>query len=101
MDCQALLWGIFPTQGLNPGVQHCRKTLYHLNHQGSPFYGKMQKLEVIKILPKVSKGLLVKSTKCLILSFILKPFQGALLGSSAAGYTLAFAELGCEQCCLS
>ena len=26
--------GIFPTQGLNPGFQHCRQILYHLSHQG-------------------------------------------------------------------
>ena len=24
------------TQGLNPGLLHCRQTLYHLHHQGSP-----------------------------------------------------------------
>ena len=24
------------TQGLNPGLLHCRQILYHLNHQGSP-----------------------------------------------------------------
>ena len=28
--------GIFLTQGLNPGFQHCRQILYHLSHQGSP-----------------------------------------------------------------
>ena len=28
--------GIFPTQGLNPGLRHCRQILYHLSHQGSP-----------------------------------------------------------------
>ena len=28
-----LLQGIFPTQGLNPGVLHCRQILYHLSHQ--------------------------------------------------------------------
>ena len=27
---------IFPTQGLNPGLQHCRQILYHLSHQGNP-----------------------------------------------------------------
>ena len=32
-----LLQGIFPTQGLNPGLPYCRQTLYHLSHQGSPF----------------------------------------------------------------
>ena len=28
--CHALLQGIFPTQGLNPGFLHCRQILYHL-----------------------------------------------------------------------
>ena len=32
----ALFRGIFPTQGLNPGLLHCRQILYHLSHQGSP-----------------------------------------------------------------
>ena len=31
-----LLQGIFLTQGLNPGLPHCRQTLYHLSYQGSP-----------------------------------------------------------------
>ena len=30
-----LLQGIFPTQGSNPSLQHCRQTLYHLSHQGT------------------------------------------------------------------
>ena len=30
--------GIFPTQGLNPGLLHCRQNLYCLSNQGSPFY---------------------------------------------------------------
>ena len=34
--CLALLQGIFPTHGWNPGLPHCRQILYHLNHQGSP-----------------------------------------------------------------
>ena len=28
---------IFPTQGSNPGLPHCRQILYHLSHLGSPF----------------------------------------------------------------
>ena len=31
-----LLQGIFPTQGSNPGLPHCRRILYQLNHKGSP-----------------------------------------------------------------
>ena len=36
MGCHFLLRGIFPTQGLNPGLLHCRQTLYYLSYQGSP-----------------------------------------------------------------
>ena len=32
----SLLQGIFPTQGLNPGLLHCRQILYRLSHKGSP-----------------------------------------------------------------
>ena len=32
----SLLQGIFPTQGLNPDLPHCRQIVYHLSHQGSP-----------------------------------------------------------------
>ena len=30
-----LYQGIFPTQGSNPGLPHCRQTLYRLSHQGT------------------------------------------------------------------
>ena len=36
VGCHSLLQRVFPTQGLNPGLLHCRQILYHLNHQGSP-----------------------------------------------------------------
>ena len=29
MGCHSLLQGIFPTQGLNLGLLHCRQILYH------------------------------------------------------------------------
>ena len=35
VGCHFLLQRIFPTQGSNPGLPHCRQTLYHLSHQGS------------------------------------------------------------------
>ena len=28
--------GIFPTQGCNPGLPHCRQLVHRLSHQGSP-----------------------------------------------------------------
>ena len=36
MGSRSLLQGIFPTQGSNPGLPHCRWILYQLSHQGSP-----------------------------------------------------------------
>ena len=35
VGCHALLQGIFPTQGPNPGLPHCRQVLHYLSHQGS------------------------------------------------------------------
>ena len=36
VDCHVLLQGIYPTDGLNPGLPHCRWILYQLSYQGSP-----------------------------------------------------------------
>ena len=35
VGCHALFQGIFPIQGSNPGLPHCRRILYCLSHQGS------------------------------------------------------------------
>ena len=32
----SLLQGIFPTQGLSPGLPHCRWIIYQLSHKGNP-----------------------------------------------------------------
>ena len=36
VSCHALLQGLVPNQGWNPGLLHCRQILYSLSHQGSP-----------------------------------------------------------------
>ena len=36
VSCHFLLQGIFPAQGSNLSLPHCRQTLYRLSHQGSP-----------------------------------------------------------------
>ena len=36
LGSHSLLEGIFQTQGLNPGLLHCRQIIYHLIYQGSP-----------------------------------------------------------------
>ena len=40
VGCHCLLQGIFLTQGLNPGLLHCRQMLYRLSHQGSQATGE-------------------------------------------------------------
>ena len=37
----SLLQGIFPTQGSNPGLQHCRQMLYQLSYKGSTISDKI------------------------------------------------------------
>ena len=36
VDSLFLRQGIFPTQGSNPGLLHCRQILYQLSHKGKP-----------------------------------------------------------------
>ena len=36
----SVLKGIFPIQGSNPGLLHCRQILYCLSHQRSPYVWK-------------------------------------------------------------
>ena len=36
VGCRALLQGIFPAQGSNPSLLHCRRILYRRSHQGGP-----------------------------------------------------------------
>ena len=50
MGCYFLLQRIFPTWGSNPGLPHCRQTLYYLSYQGSPF----MKLHTCKIIFELS-----------------------------------------------
>ena len=37
VGCHFLLQGIFPGQGSNPALLHCRQTFYHLSHKGSRY----------------------------------------------------------------
>ena len=46
----SLLQEIFPTQGLNPGVLHCKEILYHLNYQESPIqFSSVQSLSRVQL----------------------------------------------------
>ena len=55
----SLLQGIFPTQGSNLGLLHCRRILYQLSHQGSPIsnivHPFLLNLVCLRFLPFVTK----------------------------------------------
>ena len=59
----SLLQGIFPTQGSNPGLPHCRWIFYQLSHKGSPCVymasnknGKMNKEKCLYYISKTKGG---------------------------------------------
>ena len=55
--CHFLLQGIFPTQGSNLGLPHCRQTLYPLSHQEIASDKKLSK----SFSPPPSPSLLIPS----------------------------------------
>ena len=52
----SFLQGIFPTQGLNPGLLLCRQILYHLSYQGSPKLGHNSTVLIYQDLRSYKKG---------------------------------------------
>ena len=55
----SLLWEIFPTQGLNLSLLHCRWILYQLNHQGRPGEDlSFLNLKILGLLPQHSPSAL-------------------------------------------
>ena len=51
-----LLQGIFPTQGLNSDLPHCRQILYCLSHQESPWL--MYRCLIVDFLGRIGQSLL-------------------------------------------
>ena len=52
----SLLQGIFPTQGSNPGLLHCRQILYQLSHQESPEIQQRQPEPLCRSLAQLALG---------------------------------------------
>ena len=59
VDCHFLFQGIFLTQGSNPGLPHCRQTLYLLRHQGSlvgrsqvPLKSMIRQIRLVILIPQ-------------------------------------------------
>ena len=58
-----LLQGIFPTQGSNPGLPHCRRILYQLSHKGSPRWVRKGIDSIERPTVGVSRGFFVLFSK--------------------------------------
>ena len=57
VGCHFLLQGIFPTQGINQGLLHCRQTAYHLSHHPKALFNiKQVGWELLHILAKVYRS---------------------------------------------
>ena len=53
----SLFQGIFPTQGSNPGLLHCRLILYHLSLDESPLWRLSDINSMVSILISLSRSL--------------------------------------------
>ena len=49
VGCHFFLQRIFPTQGSNPDLPHCRQMLYHLSHQGSLISERVKSLSCLRL----------------------------------------------------
>ena len=59
--------GIFPTQGLNPGLLHWRQLLYQLSHKGSPNIHNTEMIKCRKLMGiKVKRMALEKGRSALV-----------------------------------
>ena len=112
VGCHVFLQGIFPTQGSNPGLLHCRRIPYPLSYQGSPNWGSTCFLSWILIqmalccsvihwlnlwlpvAPTASRTHLPDPWRHLMISF-KSPFTMRPVAQIAAGTTLPLhVELG-------
>ena len=79
VDCHALLQGIFPTQGSNPGLPRCRQVVYHLSHQGSPIpFIVIVKYWLCPLFCTICTCSLLQSTLCLLTHYPYLPLPTSL-----------------------
>ena len=50
----SLLQGVFPTQGSNPGLLHCRRILYQLSYERSPFSDQSAPYKIYSFIPLIT-----------------------------------------------
>ena len=57
----ALLQGIFQPRDRTLGLLHCREILYHLSHQGSPWFYLYEVSKVVKLIEAESRMVVTRS----------------------------------------
>ena len=57
----SVLQGIFPTQGSNSGLPHCRRILYQLSYKGSPVNGRQTAVSFMPDIDGTGSGFLLHS----------------------------------------
>ena len=84
----SLIQGIFPTQGLNPGLLHFRQMLYHLRHQ--PVNSYIITVEVIHFGPYYCylKFLILSCYLCIWLCWVFITAQAFSPVVKSEGYSL-------------
>ena len=103
VGCHFLLQEIFPT-GSNPGLPHCRQTLYRLSHQGSPeLSASVLKLQnsynPIPISKPFYNGTL--SPLALEAESIFPPFRFSLGSETCIVWHRAYCCCYCCCCCVT
>ena len=88
MGSHSLLQWIFPSQGLNPGLVHCRQILYHLSHQGSPKPTNKGNATVFKHRP---------FPECMLLQAVCYQGMGFDLRKKPSAYPVAQIFIGALQ----
>ena len=59
----SLLQGIFPTQGSNLGLLHCRRILYQLSHKGSPISSLLNAYFALSTRLNIGSGVVLNSLR--------------------------------------
>ena len=101
----SLLQGIFPTQGSNPGLLHCRWILYQLSHKGSPRIqntgvGSLSLLQGILPTQGSNRGLLHCRWILYQLSYWGSPIIISLIQSYLTGINNCQQEWQCCTLCI-
>ena len=72
----SLLQGIFPAQGFNLGLPHCRQNLYQLSYQGCPSQHKSYIISMVNSLGSLTLETMTLSLCCVCQSIRLLNKQG-------------------------